>query len=49
MGHVDIFMLDFEKSLDTPPHELLKCKLFSYGIGGKTLKWIGYFLCFIME
>ena len=29
-----------------PAHELLKSKLFSYGIGGKTLKWIDYFLCF---
>ena len=28
------------------PHELLKRKLFSYGIGGKTLKWIDSFLCF---
>ena len=28
------------------PHELLKSKLFSYGIGGKTLKWIDSFLCF---
>ena len=27
-------------------HELLKSKLFSYGIGGKTLKWIDSFLCF---
>ena len=25
---------------------LLKSKLFSYGIGGKTLKWIDSFLCF---
>ena len=41
-GQVDIFILDFEKAFDTPPHELLKSKLFSYGygIGGKTLKWI---------
>ena len=37
---VDTFILDFEKAFDTPPHELLKSKLFSYGIGGKTLKWI---------
>ena len=28
------------------PHELLKCKLYGYGIGGKTLKWIESFLCF---
>ena len=33
-------------TFDTPPHELLKSKLFSYGIGGKTLKWIDSFLCF---
>ena len=25
---------------------LLKSKLFSYGIGGKTLRWIDSFLCF---
>ena len=45
-GQVDTFILDFEKVFDTPPHELLKSKLFSYGIGGKTLKWIDSFLCF---
>ena len=46
-GQVDMFILDFEKAFDTPPHELLKSKLFScYGIGGKTLKWIDSFLCF---
>ena len=39
-GQVDTFILDFEKAFDTPPHELLKSKLFGYGIGGKTLKWI---------
>ena len=39
-GQVDTFILDFEKAFDTPPHELLKSKLFSYGIGGKTMKWI---------
>ena len=38
--------MDFEKAFDTPPHELLKSKLFSYGIGGKILKWIDSFLCF---
>ena len=31
-GQVDTFILDFEYT----PHELLKSKLFSYGIGGKT-------------
>ena len=45
-GQVDTFILDFEKAFETPPHELLKSKLFSYGIGGKTLKWIDSFLCF---
>ena len=45
-GQVDTFILDFEKAFDTPPHELLKSKLFSYWIGGKTLKWIDSFLCF---
>ena len=32
-----------KKGLST---ELLKSKLFSYGIGGKTMKWIDAFLCF---
>ena len=41
-GQVDIFILDFEKAFDTPPHELLK---YGYGIGGKTQKWIDSFLC----
>ena len=45
-GQVDTFILDFEKAFDTPPHELLKSKLFSYGIGGRTLKRIDSFLCF---
>ena len=42
-------ILDFQKAFDTPPHELLESKLFSYGIGGKTLKWIDSFLCFIQQ
>ena len=45
-GQVDTFILDFEKAFDTPPHELLTSKLFSYGIGGTTLNWINAFLCF---
>ena len=45
-GQVDSFILDFEKAFYTPPHELLKCKLYDYGIGGKTLKLIDSFLCF---
>ena len=43
---VDPFILDFEQAFDTLPHEPLQSKLFSYGIGGKTLKWIDSFLCF---
>ena len=45
-GQVDTFMFDFEKAVDTPPHELLKSKLFSYGIGDKTLERINAFLCY---
>ena len=45
-GQVDTFILDFEKAFDTPPHELLKSKLFGCDIGGKTLKWIDSFLCY---
>ena len=48
-GQVDTFILDFEKAFDAPPHELLKCKLFVYGIGGKTLKWIDSFLRFRLQ
>ena len=45
-GQVDTFILVFEKAFDTHPHELRTSKLFSYGIGGKTLKWIDAFLCY---
>ena len=45
-GQVDTFILVFEKAFDTPPHELRTSKLLSYGIGGKTLKWIDAFLCY---
>ena len=38
VGLVNTFILDFEKAFDTLPHELLKSKLFGYGIGGKTLR-----------
>ena len=45
-GQIDNFILDFEKAFDTPPHELLKSKLFSNGIGVKTIKKDNAFLCF---
>ena len=48
-GQVDTFILDFEKAFHTPPHELLKSKLFGCGIGGKTLKWIDSFLCYSQQ
>ena len=41
---VGFFILDFEKAFDTPAHELLKSKLFSSGIDGKTLKCVNVFL-----
>ena len=48
-GQLDNFILDFEKAFDTPPHELLKSKMFSCGIGGKTFKWIDAFLCCLQQ
>ena len=33
------------ESFQHTPNELLKCKLYGYGIGGKTLKRIDSFLC----
>ena len=44
-GQVDTFILEFEKTFNTPPHELLKCKHHGYDISGKTLVWIDSFLC----
>ena len=43
-GQVDTFILDFEKPFDIPPHELLKNKVLSYGIGGKTLEYTSAFV-----
>ena len=40
------FIPDFEGTFDTHPRELLKSKIFCYGIGGETLKWKGSFLCY---
>ena len=37
--------MDFEKALNTLSHELLKSKLFRYGIGGMDK----YFLCFSQQ
>ena len=45
-GQVDTFILDFKKAFDTPSHERLQSKLFVYGVGRKTLRWIDSFLCY---
>ena len=45
-GQISTFIFDFEKAFDIPPHELLTRKLFGCGVGGKTLKWIDYLLCY---
>ena len=45
-GQIDTFILDSEKSFDSPPHELLKSKLLGYCIGGKTPILIDSFLCY---
>ena len=45
-GQVNTFILDFEKRFVTHPNELLKCKLFEYGITGKTLPWTDSFMCY---
>ena len=37
-GRVDTFIFDVEKVFGTPLQELLSCKLYGYGIDGKTLK-----------
>ena len=42
-GQIDTFILDFEKAFDTYPNELLKSKSLSYGIDGKTSKWIPFY------
>ena len=41
-----LFWTSRKLNFDTPPRELLKSKLFGYGIGGKTLSWIDSFLCY---
>ena len=44
--HTHLLFFQSSKGLRYKPHELLKGKLFSYGMGGAMLKWIDSFLCF---
>ena len=46
MVRLTILYWILKKGFRYAPHELLRSKLFSYGIGGTTLKWINAFLCF---
>ena len=39
-----VVYLDFNKVFDSVPHKRLLIKLESYGITGKILRWIHYFL-----
>jgi hypothetical protein len=46
-GHqVDVIYTDFEKAFDKVSHELLLCKLHSYGVNEILIDWIAAFLCF---
>jgi len=41
---VDVIYLDFQKAFDSVPHKRLLCKLATFGVQGKLLKWIENFL-----
>jgi predicted lipoprotein len=41
---IDVILLDFAKAFDKVPHKRLLHKLCHYGVRGKTLQWITYFL-----
>ncbi|XP_071950745.1 uncharacterized protein [Antedon mediterranea] len=41
---IDVQILDFSKAFDTVAHQRLLHKLSKYGISGKTLNWIQYWL-----
>ena len=43
-GQTEAILLDFSKAFDKVPHHLLLHKLKHYGICGKVLHWIAYFL-----
>ena len=41
---IDVIYWDFQKGFDTVPHQRLLRKLKAYGVTGKLLEWIRYFL-----
>ena len=41
---VDVIYFDFQKAFDMVPHRKLLCKINSFGIRGKLLRWIENFL-----
>ena len=43
-SQIDVIVLDFSKAFDMVPHQRLLQKMYSYGITGKTNKWINSFL-----
>ena len=45
MGRLILSLWTLRKLLTHPLMNYLNVKLYSYGIGGKTLKWIDSFLC----
>ena len=40
----DMFIMDFEKAFDTPPHELITAKLRSFGASVQVMNWVHDFL-----
>ena len=40
----DLILLDFQKAIDTVPHQRLLCKLSSYGIQNQLYSWIDSWL-----
>lgn len=41
---IDAILLDFSKAFDKVSHTRLLMKLDNYGVRGKTLKWVQWFL-----
>ena len=43
-GQIDVILLHFSKAFDVVPHHRLLMKFYSYGITGKTHRWIRHIL-----